>query len=613
MGWAAATKDLEVGLANSNTVSNGAPGHGGGVTRRRRAGLALKIALGTTALVALGGAGVAALSWSTTEATQKADEFLVSRRAFDITATGNGELRARKQTMLRSTLDQQSAIVEIVPEGDRVQKGDILVRLNGDEIQKRLDDDMLQLESARSDLVSADNAYQIQLSDNESAMRQAHLKLEIAELELRKWQEGEVVEMRKSLELDVDRAKREFDRLKAKVERARMLFAREFLSKDELDKDEVAFIEAESKLETTDLASRVYEEFTYSKELKQKTSDVEEARAEVERVQRKNESELASKEAQLTNRKRQLQLREDRVAKLKEQLDACTIKAPTDGLVVYATSLNQNMWGNDSGPYEIGSEIRPNQEIIALPDTTEMVATIRIPEALLSRVRPQQKAIITIDAAQGKTYTGVVDSIGVMAQSAGWRDPNVREYEVRIALDLGSEPHKLKPSMRCEARVILDAVKDAIAVPIQAVFNEGRRQFVYVIQGDMFAQTAVQVGRRSDSFAEIVSGLSGGESVLLREPAPGRVIKMKDAAAPTIAGTAPGGRPPAGGRGRPADGASGEQSARSDAKPAPEPQKTVSDASTTGDDPDADDEDLGGEDELTDLDTDESAGEDSEG
>jgi multidrug efflux pump subunit AcrA (membrane-fusion protein) len=383
-----------------------------------------------------------------------------------------------------------------------------------------------------------------------------------------------------------------------------MLYERQFLSKDELDKDEVAFIEAESKRETSRLAQEVYEEFTYTKDLKQKTSDVEEARAELARVQRKNDSELASKEAQLTNRRRQAQLREDRVTKLREQLAACTITAPTDGLVVYATSLNQNMWGNDSGPYEVGSEIRPNQEIIALPDTTEMVATVRIPEAMLSRVRASQRAVVTIDAAQGKTYTGVVDTIGVMAQSAGWRDPNVREYEVRIALDLGSEPHKLKPSMRCEARIILDSVKDALCVPIQAVFNEGRRQFAYVIEGDMYAQTMVQVGRRSDSFAEIVSGLTEGQTVLMREPPPGRIIKLpeiaKDAAAP---GGPPGARP-AGRRGpdqsSAAPKADGAKDAVKDASPA---ATEKSDATADAADEDlteagADDEDLSGLDEA---------------
>ncbi len=588
------TSQMEVGLQD-NARKDGSAAPGRRAVTRRRAGLALKLVLGTTALIALGSAGVAALSWSSTDAPQKADQYLVTRQSFDITATGNGELRARRQATLRSNLDQQAAIVEIVPEGSFVSKGDVVVRLNSDEIQKRLDDDMLQLESARSDLISADNAYQIQLSDNESALRQGRLKLEIAELELSKWREGDVVERRATLTLDYERAVREDERLKAKFERAKILRQREFLSQDELDRDEVAYIEAVGRLETARLARDVYEEFTYSKELKQKTSDVEEATAELDRIARKNNSELASKEAQLTNRRRQLQLREDRVSKLQQQMAACTLRAPTDGLVVYATSLNQNNWGNDSGPYEVGSEIRPNQEIIALPDTTEMVATVRIPEALLGRVRPKQAANVVIDAAQGKSYTGVVDSIGVMAQSGGWRDPNVREYEVRIALDLGGEAHKLKPSMRCEARIILDGVKDAITVPIQAVFNEGRRQFVYTLQGDMYAQTLVQVGRRSDSFAEIVSGLSGGEIVILREPPPGRVIKLAEVDEPAVASS--GGATPSG---RPARGARPQPAAQV-ATPTVTAADTSTDTSATDDDLDLDD--LGDED-LSDIEDD---------
>lgn len=461
---------------------------------------------------------------------ERVDLVQASTLTFEITATGNGDLRARKQTVLRSELEQTAAIVEIVDEGARVKKGDVLVRLNGDEIQTKLDDEMLQLESAKSELVGAENAYQIQLSDNESALRQASLKVDLSELELRKWQEGEVKEQRTKLQLDLERSEREEERLKAKLERSRELFAREFLSKDELDRDELAYVEAVSALQTASLAQKVYEEFTYERDLKQKTSDVEEAKAELDRVKRRNESELASKEASVTNRRRQFQLREERVAKLQKQLAATVIAAPTDGLVVYATSLNQNMWNNDSGTLEVGTDIRPNQEIIMLPDTTEMMAVVKVPEALMGRVRQGQGAVVTIDAALGKKYTGTVESIGVMAQGGGWRDPNVREYEVRIGLDMDDEKHGLKPSMRCEARITLNTVEQALAVPIQAVFNEGRRQFVYTTQEARYVQRPVKVGRRSDLYAEIVDGLTEGERVLLREPPVGTVVKAPDQA-----------------------------------------------------------------------------------
>ncbi|HBS28415.1 MAG TPA: hypothetical protein DEB06_02955 [Phycisphaerales bacterium] len=498
-------------------------------------------------VVALGGGGWLAFKPSSNSEGQRIDIVPASTISFEITATGNGDLRARKQTVLRSELEQNAAIVEVVEEGSRVSKGDVLVRLNADEIQTKLDDELLQLESAKSELVGAENAYQIQVSDNESALRQALLKVELNELELRKWQEGEVKEQRTKLQLDAERAEREESRLKAKLERSRELFTREFLSKDELDRDELAYVEAASALQTTQLAQRVYEEFTYERDLKQKTSDVEESNAELERVQRRNESELASKDAARTNRRRQFELREERVAKMRKQIEAAVIKAPTDGLVVYATSLNQNMWNNENGTLEVGTEIRPNQEIIVLPDTTEMMAVVRIPEALMGRVRPGQNAVVTIDAALGKKYSGTVETIGVMAQSGGWRDPNVREYEVRIGLDMGAEAHGLKPSMRCEARLTLNTVEQALAVPIQAVFNEGRRQFVYTAQDAKYHQKPVRIGRRSDLYAEIVEGIAEGDRVLLRQPPTAQIVKAEEPkqGAPSAPGAAPASNIPA--------------------------------------------------------------------
>jgi multidrug efflux pump subunit AcrA (membrane-fusion protein) len=61
-------------------------------------------------------------------------------------------------------------------------------------------------------------------------------------------------------------------------------------------------------------------------------------------------------------------------------------------------------------------------------------------------------------------------------------------------------------------------------VPVQAVFTDGRDQFVYVpASGRQVRRHAVQVGRASEAMAEVLSGLSGGERVLLRKPRAGEV------------------------------------------------------------------------------------------
>jgi hypothetical protein len=78
--------------------------------------------------------------------------------------------------------------------------------------------------------------------------------------------------------------------------------------------------------------------------------------------------------------------------------------------------------------------------------------------------------------------------------------------------------------MRCEARIILDTVPEAVAIPVQAVFNEGPVQFVYTPVGPRFERVPVRIGRRSDTLAEVVKGLDEGTVVLLREPASGEVL-----------------------------------------------------------------------------------------
>jgi len=131
---------------------------------------------------------------------------------------------------------------------------------------------------------------------------------------------------------------------------------------------------------------------------------------------------------------------------------------------------------------------------------------------------------VTIDAISGETFFGVVESVGVLAETGGWRDPNRREYSVRIALDHDNSDGVLKPSMRAEAEIMLGAVQDALTVPVQAVFSDGPVKYVHVPRGSRFERVPVQVGRMSDTSAEILKGLGDGTRVLLREPEAGEVL-----------------------------------------------------------------------------------------
>jgi hypothetical protein len=162
-----------------------------------------------------------------------------------------------------------------------------------------------------------------------------------------------------------------------------------------------------------------------------------------------------------------------------------------------------------------------------LPDTSQMLANLKVSEALSGRIRPGQKVAVYSDAMPSVPVTGEVQSVSVLAASGGWRDPNRRDYTVRVALD--ADPALgLKPSMRCKAEILLDRVQDSLSVPIQAIFRQGSIAYVYVGNGGGFDQRQVRLGRSSELRVEILGGVTEGDRVLLREPAPEEVLAKLD-------------------------------------------------------------------------------------
>ena len=501
-----------------------------GSAARRRGMSIVKILVGGSALLLLAFVAV----WTVgrpgegeARTVSAADVARAQTMSFEIVTTATGELEARNQIEVRSGLETQTTIMEIVPEGRQVRKGDLLVRLNAEALLNQIVEEEDRVERAKADVIAAENALKIQINENDSRTRAGKLKVELAQLALDQWREGEVIRKKQQLALDIAQAQRQVNRLRDKFEKSEELLARGFISQDERDRDEIDKIDAEARLANAKLDEDVYLTYQYPRDQKTRESDLEEAKAELERIEAVNAINLAAKQANLDSALRQFRNRDQRLTRLREQYDAATIYAPTDGLVVYATSLerNQRMWGGGGeGPLQIGRQVRPNELLIILPDTTQMVATVRVHEALAGRIRPGQPARVKVSAAGGQTFEGQIESIGVLAETGGWRDPNRREYSVRVGLNVDNKAGELKPSMRAEAELTLGRVENALAVPVQAVFSDGPVRFVYVPRGSRYERVPVRVGRVSDTLAEITAGLTEGQAVLLREPSPGEVL-----------------------------------------------------------------------------------------
>ncbi len=157
-------------------------------------GILVLAVVGTTLALTLGGDSTPA------SAVEASDMHTVDRGDFDIMIPVSGELVAGSQVEIRNLLEGRAVITEVVGEGSFVRKGDIILRLADDELVDKIKDGEDKVQTAESAVVAAEQSLAIRRSTMASDLEKADLEIEIANLDLKAWEEGGVVTSRQKLE-----------------------------------------------------------------------------------------------------------------------------------------------------------------------------------------------------------------------------------------------------------------------------------------------------------------------------------------------------------------------------------------------------------------------------
>jgi len=150
----------------------------------------------------------------------------------------------------------------------------------------------------------------------------------------------------------------------------------------------------------------------------------------------------------------QAQLMEQRAIldEAKLNLGYTTIRAPASGVIGKKT-------------VEVGQNVSPGQELMAIVPANEIWVTANFKETQLKRMKPGQKASIAVDAS-GRDLTGHLTAIGGASgarfsllppeNATGNYVKVVQRIPVRIDLDLEQNlDHRLRPGMSVRAKVYL--------------------------------------------------------------------------------------------------------------------------------------------------------------
>ena len=82
-------------------------------------------------------------------------------------------------------------------------------------------------------------------------------------------------------------------------------------------------------------------------------------------------------------------------------------------------------------------------------------------------------------------------------------------------LDLEETDGRLGHGFRVFAEMVVWECETCLQVPIGALFREGSRWSVFVVEGDRLQRAAVEIDHMNDETAEVTGGLAAGQRVVL--------------------------------------------------------------------------------------------------
>ena len=181
-------------------------------------------------------------------------------------------------------------------------------------------------------------------------------------------------------------------------------------------------------------------------------------------------------------------------------LDDLTLIAPTDGTV---TSLD----------IQAGEMVGANQAAVVLSDLARLVVEINLDETDVALVQVGQASIVTLDAFPGVEIAGEVSTIAPTAQTQS----GVVLYPVRVTLEGTELP--IRSGMTAGVDIVMVSRENALIIPLRAIQSEGGKSYVWRQTPNGLERTEVTLGVMTDTEIEITDGLASGDVVSV-VPAP---------------------------------------------------------------------------------------------
>ncbi|MDA9479628.1 secretion protein HlyD [Bradyrhizobium sp. CCBAU 65884] len=225
--------------------------------------------------------------------------------------------------------------------------------------------------------------------------------------------------------------------------------------------------------------------------------------------------EVATSEANLASAKAQVEMRRavrtSLAARLMDPANAAPSAEPTCCIRVLAPASGRVL----AILQDSEATVLPGTRLVDIgnPLDLEVVADLLSTDAVQIKVG----APVRIDGWGGQTIKGKVvrvDPAGFLKVSA----LGIEEQRVRVTIDFSDPPQawsQLGHDYRVVVHVTTWSAQGVVAVPVSALFRQGDQWAVFADENGRARAKPVQIGHRNNRFAEVMSGLTEGDQVVV--------------------------------------------------------------------------------------------------
>jgi HlyD family secretion protein len=336
-------------------------------------------------------------------------------------------------------------IERTVDEGDGVKKGNVIARLDRDQLMAQREREVAGLQSAQSQLAQSETSLAWEKATLAADIEQRRADLSSNEARLAELKNGARPQEKLDAHAAVESVQAEIDRAKKDWDRAQTLYKNDDISTAQFDQYRNRWESAQAALKSATEREALVLAGPRAEVINAQQGQVERARAAV-KIAEANSLEMKRREQDLATRRAEIARSAASLAMIDSQLADTIVSSPVDGVVLVKAA-------------DVGEVLAPGTTVVTVGDIDHPWLRGYVNETDLGKIKLGAKAKVTTDSYPGKVYQGRVTFISSEAEFTPKQIQTEQErvkLVYRIKIEMDNPRRELKSNMPADAEIVLD-------------------------------------------------------------------------------------------------------------------------------------------------------------